>query len=395
MLWGRGDGGLSKDRSQRMPPAGTSLPRTSPWHAFGAAIERLFFGDWAARLATPPARAVLLLAAVAMAGFLSYKAVSNQITETNLLREDRVSLALYLDGAAAKPFAYRLLTPMLVRFAQDVLHAPDILRALPGPVAEQLPGWCAGATSSPAPSCDNVAAYVAVAGAQFFVFLLLIHAICRRLFANPLMALFGLAFAFFGVNAVLLQRLSHVYDFGVMMAVALLLLCLQRGWTLAFTLLLPLAFLTKETLILYAGGFFLVNLGRMAIGRNLGLFALQLLSFVVIHGLVRAHFEGNPGLGHEYYLPLQIHYFTEQITISALIQITVALVLVFYRFGEKDRMLRRVSIVILPWFVLFLIGGVQKELRVIFEVLPIMLLLTIDSLVRLVPGMRVPGVRAG
>jgi hypothetical protein len=206
------------------------------------------------------------------------------------------------------------------------------------------------------------------------------------MFGNPLVALFGLGFAFFGVDAVLLQRLSHVYDFGVMMMVTLLLVCLQRRWAVAFTLLLPLAFLTKETLVLYAGGFFLANLGRMEAGRNLALFLVQLLSFAVIHGMVRAHFADNGGLGHEYYLPLQIHYFTEQIGISALIQMTVALVLVFYRFGDKDLVLRRVSIVILPWFVLFLIGGVEKELRVVFEVLPIILLLTIDSLVRLVPG---------
>ena len=366
----------------------------SSLHGPGAVIERLFLGDWAAWLATPPARAAALLVAVVLAAFLGYKAVGNQITETNLLHEDRVSLALYLDGAAAKPFAYRLLTPALVR-AAEALGAPALLRALPGPLAERLPGWCAAATSVPAPTCDNIAAYVAVAGGQFFVFLLLMHAICLRLFGNPLVALFGLGFAFFGVNAVLLQRLSHVYDFGAMMMVALLLLCLQRRWAVAFTLLLPLAFLTKETLILYAGGFFLVNLGRMEIGRNLGLFLLQLASFVVIHGLVRAHFADNPGLGHEYYLPLQIHYFTEQITISALIQITVALVLVFHRFGEKDKMLRRVSIVILPWFVLFLIGGVEKELRVVFEVLPIVLLLTIDSLVRLVPGPPAPSALPG
>src|ERR1019366_5719799 len=106
------------------------------------------------------------------------------------------------------------------------------------------------------------------------------------------------------------------------------------------------------------------------------------------HGLVRAHFGTNPGFGHEYYLPEQIYFFTEQISISWLIPMTVALVLIFHRFGEKDLFLRRASIVIVPWFVLFLVGGVEKELRVVFEVFPLVLLLTIDSLVRLVPGVR-------
>src|ERR1019366_2894998 len=104
------------------------------------------------------------------------------------------------------------------------------------------------------------------------------------------------------------------------------------------------------------------------------------------HGLVRAHFGTNPGFGHEYYLPEQIYFFTEQISISWLIPMTVALVLIFHRFGEKDLFLRRASIVLAPWFGLFLIGGVEKELSVIFEVLPLRLLRTIDRLVRLVPG---------
>jgi hypothetical protein len=207
------------------------------------------------------------------------------------------------------------------------------------------------------------------------------------MFGNPLVALFGLGFAFFGTNAVLLQHLSHVYDFGVLMFVTLLLLCLQRGWAIAFTLLLPLAFLTKETLVLYAGGFFLAELRNRDPGRTAALFLVQIASFAVIHGLVRAHFAGNPGLGHEYYLPEQVYFFTEQISIAWLIPMTVALVLIFHRFSDKDLFLRRAAIVIVPWFVLFLIGGVEKELRVVFEVLPILLLLTIDSLVRLVPGL--------
>ena len=357
-----------------------------PLRAIGTGVEWLFLGDWRARLATRPAHALILLLAVLLAGFLSFKAVGNQITETNLLREDRVNLALYLDGTANKPFVYRVLNPALVRLAEDV-GAPALLRALPGPIASKLPGWCGVVAVTPAPTCDDVAAYVAVAGAECFGFLLLFYAVCLRLFGNPLVALFGLGFAFFGVNAVLLLHLSHVYDFGVLMFVTLLLLCLQRGWALAFTLLLPLAFLTKETLVLYAGAFFLADLGRRDPGRTTAYFLVQIASFAVLHGLVRAHFAGNPGLGHEYYLPEQIYFFTEQITPSWLIQITFALVLVFYRFGEKDRALRRAAIVIVPWFVLFLIGGVEKELRVIFEVYPLILLFAVDSLVRLVPGL--------
>jgi hypothetical protein len=370
-----------------MASARTFLAAGTPPHAFGPLVEAFFLGDWRARLASAPGRTLFLVLAVLLAGFLSFKAVGNQLAETNILREDRVSLALYLDGTAYKPFVYRVLTPALVRFAEHTLDVPALVRALPGPLAAKLSGWCALVQSNPAPTCDDVAAYAAVAGMQFFVFLLLTYALCMRLFGNPLAALFGLGFTFLVVNAVLLLKLSHVYDFGVMMFVTLLLICIQRGWSIAFTLLLPLAFLTKETLVLYAGSCFLANLGRLDFARNLGLFAVQVLSFAAIHGLVRNHFEANPGLGHEYYLPGQIYFFTEQVSISWLLLISFALVLVFYRFPEKDRSLRRAAIVIVPWFVLFMIGGLEKELRVAFEVLPLLLIFAIDSLLRLVPGL--------
>ncbi len=129
-----------------------------PLRAAGAGVEWLFLGDWRARLATRTAHALVLLLAVLLAGFLSFKAVGNQITETNLLREDRVNLALYLDGTAYKPFVYRVLNPVLVRFAED-LGAPGLLRALPGPIAQKLPEWCGVVAVTPAPTCDDVAAY--------------------------------------------------------------------------------------------------------------------------------------------------------------------------------------------------------------------------------------------
>jgi hypothetical protein len=356
----------------------------------GATPERLLLGDWGARLWGRSWQIVFLILAIALAGLLSYEAVSNQITETNVLHEDRVSLASYLNGTAAQPFVYRIVTPFLIEIAQDVLHAPSILRALPGPIAAKLPQWCALATSTPQPSCDNVAAYFAVAGALCFGFLMLIYAMCLRLFAgNPLISLLGMMFSFVGVNAILLLRLSHAYDFGVLMFATLLLICLERGWNIAFTLILPVAFLTKETLVLYASAFFMANLGRIGFARNVALTLTQIVSFAVLYGLVMWHFSGNPGGGHEYYLPDQLRFLLQEITLSQWLLILVALVLTFYGFRDKSPVLRRSCIVLLPWFIAAMMGGEKKELRVMFEVLPLILLLSMDSLTQLILGTKV------
>jgi hypothetical protein len=353
----------------------------------GTTPERLLLGDWGTRLSGRSWQIVFLILAIALAGLLSYEAVSNQITETNVLREDRVSLVSYLNGSVAHPFAYRILTPFLIEIAQDVLHAPSILRALPGPIATKLPQWCALATSTPLPSCDNVAAYFAVAGALCFGFLMLIYAMCLRLFAgNPLISLLGMMFSFVGMNAILLLRLSHAYDFGVLMFATLLLICLERGWNIAFTLILPVAFLTKETLVLYASAFFMVNLGRIGFARNVALTLTQIVSFAVLYGLVMWHFSGNPGGGHEYYLPDQLRFLLQEITLSQWLPILVALVLTFYGFRDKNPVLRRSCIVLLAWFIAAMVGGEKKELRVMFDVLPLILLLSMDSLTQLILG---------
>jgi hypothetical protein len=212
------------------------------------------------------------------------------------------------------------------------------------------------------------------------------YVMAERMFGHPLIALATLAFSFLSVNAILLLGLSHVYDFGVMLFASLLLLCLDMRRHLLFTALLALAFLNKETMILYAGTFFFVNLGRMPLARNLLFFIGQVAMFVVIHGAVRMHFAGNEGSGHEYYLPEQIWFFTEHINLPMLLMLVLSLLLVFYGFPTKQETLRRACIIIPPWLFLYLVGGVQRELRVVNEILPLLLMLMMDTFVRLVPG---------
>jgi hypothetical protein len=347
-------------------------------------VERRISAIWAEFLDSRAFGIAIFVVAVLLAAFLSFKAVSNQITETNILTENRVNLARYLDGTAFRPFTYRLLTPVLVGIAQTVLHVPDLIRLMPAYVPQKLAVLCAVASTDPVPSCDSVMSYVAVAYACFFAFLVTMYCIVQRLFGRPVMSLLAVGFAFLAVNAVLLLKLSHIYDFGVLMLVSWMLLALDARRNILFTVILAIAYTNKETSILYAGVFFAVNFGRMPLRRNLGFFAAQLVLFVIIHGVIREHFAHNEGEGHEYYLPLQISFFTEHINLPMFLFMMFALVLVFYRFADKNRTLRRASIVMFPWFVLFMIGGVQRELRVMLEIFPLALLLATDSLGRFV-----------
>jgi hypothetical protein len=341
---------------------------------------------WAAITASTALRALCLVLAVVAALFLAYKAVGNQITETNVLSEDRVSLAAYMDGTANRPFAYRVLTPLAMHVVRDVLRLPSLVPSLPRAGQDKLADFCARATAQPPAGCDTIVSYFVVAYAFCFVFLMLIYALSLRLFGNPIIALLGLLFTFMAVDAVLLLRLSHIYDFGVMMFVSLMLLCLEYRRTALFTLVFALAILQKETLCLYAAALFLLQTDRLSWPRNLAVLAGFVLLFAVVHGAVVIAFAGNPGAGHEYYLPDQIAYFSEKVHLPDFILMVTAIALVFYRFPFKSRMLRCASIVMLPWFCLFMVGGVQREARVMFEIFPIIVLLALDTLVRMILG---------
>lgn len=331
-------------------------------------------------------RIPIFLVAALLAIFLSYKAVHNQLTETGILTEDRVSLAAFLDGNVYRPFAYRFLTPVLFGFVQNQLHLTAA--GLPGPLKAKALDVCALATAKPAIACDTVVAYAAVAMGFCFLFLMGFYWFAHRLFGHPLIALTGMGFAYLCVNATLRLGLSHSYDFAVMFMGVAMLLCMEYRRNLLLTAVLAVGFLTKETLILYAGAALFVNIGRIPLARNLLYFVVQIVLFVIIHGAVRAHFSGNPGEGHEYYLPGQIFFFTEHILLPILLPMLFATLLVFYDFHNKPETIRRASVMIAPWLVLYMIGGVPRELRVMLEIFPLVLMLMYDSCVRMVLGSR-------
>jgi hypothetical protein len=356
------------------------MPSPATHHAglFGMIQDRA----WGRLFPVSLLRIPVFVVAALFAIFLSYKAVHNQLTETGILTEDRVSLAAFLDGSVYRPFAYRFLTPVLFGVVQNQLHLTAA--GLPGPLKAKALDVCARATAKPAIACDTVVSYAAVAMGFCFLFLMGFYWLANRLFGHPLIALTGMYFAFLCVNATMRLGLSHSYDFAVMFMGTAMLLCLEYRRNLLLTAVLAVSFLTKETLILYAGAAFFVNIGRIPLARNILYFAVQLVLFVVIHGAVRAHFAGNPGEGHEYYLPQQIFFFTEHIVLALLLPMLFATLLVFYDFPNKPETIRRAAVIIAPWFVLYMIGGVQKELRVMLEIYPVVLMLMYDSCVRLV-----------
>jgi hypothetical protein len=341
----------------------------------------------AATLAHPLVRAAMLGCVGVLCAFLAWKATDNQLTQTFFGLDPHDSIRRFLAGTQARPFAYRVFTPALIDLAQNVLHIPDLARAGPDFLARKVPLICARYGTGRESSCNNIIAYFFVGWWLYLGFLLTMFALARRLFRGSIVlgaATVYLAFAL--VNAIILRHLSHTYDWGTLLFGALFLWCLLAQRPVLFTLLMPIAALNKETAVLYALAFLFANIERLPLRRTLLLFVLQVASFIVVYGGERLYFASNPGTWLEIHLRGQIYLFTEHINLGLLFGLLVAVVLAFYRFPDKHPVLRAACIMIPPWAVLFLIGAVPREIRDTFEILPLLVLMTMQSLVALVSG---------
>ncbi len=357
-----------------------------PWHD-GPQITAWYHRQIAVILAHPAVRALMLGVVVLLCAFLAWKATDNQLTQTFFGLDAHDSIRRFLAGTQARPFAYRVFTPALIRLAQDGLHVPALWRAAPAFLAHKVPVICARYGAGRESSCGDILSYFFVGWWLYLGFLLTMFALARRLFhGSIILGAVTVYLAFALVNAIILRHLSHTYDWGTLLFGALFLWCLLAERPVLFCVLMPIATLNKETAVLYALPFLLANLPRLPPARTLVMLALQILSFIVVYGGERLYFSTNPGTWMEIHLLGQIYLFSEHITLGLLFGLLGVVVLTFYRFPDKHPVLRASCIMIPPWAVLFLIGAVPREIRDTFEILPLLVLMTMQSLVAFVSG---------
>ena len=300
----------------------------------------------------------------------AYKATYQQLSNTKILEEKRDDLAAEVNGTADRPYVFRILTPLLVRTVQSI--APN--RSLPGGVGVLVHQRC-----SPTLPCGTLAAYSLVAPTLFFLFLVTVYAAGRRILLSDIWAFAAVLLAFSVANALLLRHLSHIYDFGTLFFAALLLLTASYRTNALFFAVIMLASTNKESLILYAFSFAAITWAERG-RRVLVPFALQVAGFLVVYTLIKHHFAHNPGTPVQIHLSDWVDYLGTSMTLSAVLLTLLALWLVFADLAFAPPLLRRASVILIPWLALLFIGGGPGELRVIFEVLPLLVLLVCSHL---------------
>ena len=207
-------------------------------------------------------RTIVILSCVAMVIGLSAFLTYHQITATGMLKHWRVKLELYLDGTVHKPWAYRVLVPVSIRFLSHAVPetqvqngirtGAEIIQAL----RKSSPGY-KGVSETAAPG--NAVAklpsyYLHLAGITFLAMLVypsIVGVLYRRLFVSPwwyraLVPVISLVILIPFVRG----GFGHIYDFPLLMFMAALLYAMASHRHKLFLVLFAVSCLNKETTLL-------------------------------------------------------------------------------------------------------------------------------------------------
>jgi hypothetical protein len=284
-------------------------------------------------------------------------------------------------GRAHRPFVQRTLVPSAIRAIRSGLPRSTlgaIRRTVSGPPL-YLPrklgilGW------EPA----FITEY-AIAVVMHFALLAAFPFALRRLFQAlygapghsyiaPLLATLLLPWFFFD------RGTHYLYDFSTLLLFTLALAFLAEERLGPYYLVLVLGTVNKETaalLILVFATTCWERLPRRLFVRHV---VAQLVIVGSVLGALNRVFSGNPGGAVEWHLVKNLRLMETVPSLSSLLALMSATLLVFVRLGDKPTFLKRALIVLPPLVVSYLCLGIYGEIRVFYEAYPILFLLAFDN----------------
>lgn len=182
---------------------------------------------------------------------------------------------------------------------------------------------------------------------------------------------------------------GYIYDLSALFLTTLALGFLARGKLRYYIILFPFVTLNKETSILLTFVYWLHfrdMLDKRTFNTYLG---LQIAIFLGIKGGLYWIFRDNLGDSLEFHLPehfIEYHRIFVKfphLMIYYLLLLIGTPAIMAYRWEEKPIFLRRAILMFMPLFFLYLLFGYPFELRVFYEVYPVIFLIMLHSIGRL------------
>jgi len=335
------------------------------------------------RLQRQESAGTLVLAIVfASSWYIAALLVAAQLYHTDIFKFQEIGLVRYLNGSADKPFAYRVLTPWLVRMVRAA-HLP--MPSIPTLQSTVL-ATCAARKSNLVAACGDLQAYATVAWTFATSLLISMYLLALGILRQAGWAFVAYVATGLVVNAFLSAGYSNIYDFPVpFFATLLFALAVWQRDILFLVALIP-SILTKESLFLFVPVYAMIGYGARPTPKVVVNFGVQFVIFIVIYVTERMAFANNDGFPMYHNVIGHVAYIGEKGSVTALLTLAVFIILLFYRYLEKPRSLQRGLMVRPIMFALYIYGGNPGEFRILLDILPIVLLPAVHSLRHLTTG---------
>ncbi|SFV33383.1 hypothetical protein [Hyphomicrobium facile] len=285
-----------------------------------------------------------------------------------MLSEPRVTLDMYLDGEAHRPFAYRVLVPTVIRELDNI--TPSFVSSQLDQIATKLEASTSVAAGITNKNPRAILWLGLILTVSLVGYVVAGHRLYSELFPGSasLACLGTLQLAI--IVPFLGQKLGHVYDFTVLFFMMMLLLAMRLGNRPLYIAVFALACLNKETAILAVFAYGAVYWGKIPFRRWIFDISCQLLVFAITYGMARWIFRDNPGAGMTPWLSDQLPYYRDHI--GRFFVFAALGVWLVFRLPECPSFLRRAAVaMIAPQVVLVLLGAKPGEVRNLYEILPI------------------------
>lgn len=306
-------------------------------------------------------------------GFILYFFI--QISGINQYYKARLGDMVY--GTAYRPYVYRTLLPTVVRLISPFIPSGIVGFSMQIPGMGQMLKRLDVATYPAEALLVLLGLYLSLLG-----FVLSLRSLMRALDYTEKVIDWVSAAALPLLSPMFLA--GYIYDFPMLFLFTLGLGFLLRRQWFAYLIVFLLASLNKETSILLTLVFAFHCWRDIERGIFYRLLAGQLILFIAVKlGLTRV-FRANPGGMFEYHLPdhLQAVHSMPGVTLFMGLILCGLIVLIFRRWHEQPLFLRRALVIAIPLGILYLLFSVPFELRVFYELYPIVFLMLVNGLIR-------------
>lgn len=308
-------------------------------------------------------------------GLYTFLVFLTYITESDLNRDERVTVSRIVSFSAHRPFISRALVPGIIAVVSAA--TPPSIRTRAEASASSLATAFPHATFEPGFIYETLVLYgVLLASLLGFAMSVrsLYEALCpehlRWSFLVPFLALYGLP-PFF-------QR-AYFYDLPTLFLFTACLAQMAREHWRSFLFLFALASANRETAIFILPLFVACHHARRPLAPFLRLLLAQGFIFGLTRLLVARLVAETPGSPVEFHLLDFLQKYALFYSFEAATSWIVLLVLVLYRWDDKPPLLKWGLWILVPLFGLYFTIGMPREIRIFYEAYPIVSLLVAHS----------------